>query len=117
MTKKPQTGADIKMLDEWTQAQFRAIEKAIVKHFLKEGVLNTHKGKHRLSILDTYKSIDSILGLAYTSSSRSAMLGICNVDLYSHVPGYKYEFFTISENGTMYANLWDAKENEILIEL
>lgn len=97
---------------EWNKQDFTKAEKAIVKH-LRGKTMKTHRGN--ITFGRSYKNIDSILGLAYTSSSSSAMLNVCNIDLYHEQ--YYYTHFCISEKGNVFAVLWDKEENEKLLQL
>jgi hypothetical protein len=58
---------------EWTPTDFKTVESAIAKHF--KGDYDTHHGPAHLNGI---KSIEKVLGLAYTSSSSYAMYNICN---------------------------------------
>lgn len=97
----------------WTPADFTGMEKAIARHF-KGRVLSTNYGLHTMT--GNFKSIDNLLGLAYTSSSSFALYGICNVEL-KYDNEYNYQFFAIGKDGKFYAILWDKDENEKIIFL
>lgn len=64
---------------EWSPADFKKMEKAITKFFKLKSFETSHGTKHFSA---TYKSIDQVIGLAYTSSSSYAMLSACNIDVY-----------------------------------
>ena len=103
-------------LQEWTKEQFKAIEKAIARHF-NNRELHTNKGEF-LKYHRTFKMLAEIVGFAYTSSSSYAGYWVCNVELrYNQAPDFKYIGFAIDEANKYYAILWDKDENEILIEL
>ncbi len=103
-------------LQEWTEAQFKAIEKAIAKHFSGQ-IVTTNKGRYPRTVY-TWAAISNLLGLAYTSSSSYAGYWPCNEDaINNHYQTHKYIGFAISEDQKYYAILWDKEENEILIEL
>jgi hypothetical protein len=103
----------VHFLDEWTPKDFTGIEKAITSHF-KGRILPSNHGS--LYVGHNFRTIDSFLGLAYTSSSSFAMYGICNVEL-KYDEQYNYQFFAISGDHKYYAILWDKDENEKIIEL
>ena len=105
----------IKFLKEWRPYDkvSSAMNKAILKHFQKKG-LNTHKG--HFPVKSSFSYIDSVLGLAYTSSGIYAGYFICNVSLH-YDDTYDYYSFVIGEDGKFYAELQDMLENEKIIEL
>lgn len=106
-----------KFLNEWNEKQFADIESAIEKHF-KNSKLITHKGEIQLSILDNFKSLENIMGLAYTSSSSYAGYWICNITLYyDKDKKWQYNAFAIGTDGKFYATVQDKYENEFIIEL
>jgi hypothetical protein len=100
-------------LKTWSKNDFNDAKKAIIDHFAGK-TLKSHKGPVKFG--SSYSSIDSILGLAYTSSSSIAMFGVCNIQLqFNEV--YDYNHFAISENGHVFAELWDKNENVKLLQL
>lgn len=106
-----------KFLNEWNETQCAAIQDAIELHF-RNKTLYTHKGKIQLSILDTFDRLDTLLGLAYTSSSSYAGFWICNITLYyGSDEKWQYNAFTIGADGKFYAVLQDKDENEKIILL
>ncbi len=108
-----------KFLPEWNSAQFDAMDKAIERHF-KGKTLNTHKGEiANTSVLDnTFSHLETVLGLAYTSSSSYAGYWICNVTLYLDADKrWQYSAFAIGTDGKFYATIQDKYENEFIIEL
>lgn len=112
------TTTKVKFLKEWTPAQFKAIEKAIVKYFKGKNIAcSTGQGTNYYQF-KTYTGIDQILGLAYTSTGIWACYGVCNVKAAFDADGiYNYEYFTIGEDGNFYAVLQDEEENELTILL
>src|ERR1700748_2182135 len=104
----------VKFITEWTPEQFKGMQAAIVKHFRKKTIWSINsKGQ---IVPRTFKGIDEVLGLAYTSSSSCAMYGICNVDI-DYNNHYRYTFFAIGQDGKYYAECWDKDENELIVEL
>ena len=96
---------------EWNDNEFKQVKKAVLKHF--KGLVITQAGEHAQpikSVITNYTDLDNLLGLAYTSTSIYAILGICN-------KVYKYELFCISLDGTIYAECWDKKEKNIYIKI
>jgi hypothetical protein len=80
MNTQTVTTEKVQFLLEWNEAQFKDIHRAIVSHFSGR-VLKTQHGLHTMT--HSFKAIDNLLGLAYTSSSSFALYGICNVELAS----------------------------------
>lgn len=102
-----------KFLKEWNPSQFKLIELAIVKHF-KGRKINTLHGYYLPPF--TLNQLDTIFGLAYTSTGIFACYGVCNTEVYFDVEKiYKYSYFVIDEDGNCYAILDDVNEKEIII--
>jgi len=102
----------IKFKTEWTDKDFRKMERAIAKHFSGQ----TTTTRDGVFYLGSFKEIDSNFGLAYTSSGVHACYGICNTEV-KYNEKYNYQFFIMSEDGKPYAELWDTNENEKYIQL
>ena len=102
-------------LAEWNPAQFKAIEKAICRHFAAAPI-RTNKGEFPAQYR-SFEALGDILGIAYTSSSKYAAYWVCNLEAFSQYPGFYYVGFAISESGQLYAILWNENENEILSPL
>lgn len=112
--KQPETLEQVTFRKEWSNEDFKKINKAILKHF-KGRVLRTRHGD---SMPTKFSELDEILGLAYTSSSNHALYGICNTEAYLDLEQkYSYQFFSITEEGVCVAECWDAEENPLFIEL
>lgn len=110
------TKTNISFIQEWTPAQFKAIEKAISRHFSFKQIRTLH-GNYPAFYMG-FKALGEIMGLAYTSSSSYAGYWICNTEVYNDkYPGYNYMGFAISTKGKYYAILWDKNENEIILPL
>ena len=109
---------NVKFIKEWTPEQFKAMDKAILKHFANAYLrYSTGAGEERRPIWK-FSQLDNILGLAYTSSGVWACYGICNVSAWFDEDNiYKYDYFTIGEDGKFYAVLTDNNENELVIKL
>lgn len=99
-------------LAEWNPAQFKAMQRAISRHFSITDI-RTNKGEYPAKYR-SFEALDEILGLAYTSSSSFAGYWVCNVDIYGLCTGFRYVGFAMTEAGRPYAILWDAEENEII---
>jgi len=100
-------------LKSWSESDFNKAKKAITNHFAGKA-FESHKGLIKFG--RSYSNIDSILGLAYTSSSSLAMLCICNIELKAD-KDFNYNHFGISENGHVFAELWDKDENVKLLQV
>jgi len=101
------------MKKQWNDAEFKAAKRAILRHF--KGELITLHGTH---FVTSYGQLDNILGLAYVSTGMYAILGICNTSVWLDLERkYKYEMICISEDGRIFAECWDAEENEIYIQI
>lgn len=99
---------------EWSKEDFALVESAILKHFTRRQIKN-HRGEMIL-FSRSYKQIDNTLGLAYTSSSKCAMYGVCNIRaFYNEV--LHYEYFALSENNKVFSVLQDNEEKETLLQL
>ena len=100
----------------WSDTDFANVKEAIVKHF-RNRIFVTHKGIIKFG--KSFKAIDEVLGLAYTSSSSIAMYGICNIHVKeSGESEFYYNHFAVSElTGNVFAELWDKDENIKLIQL
>jgi hypothetical protein len=106
--------ANVPMLQEWTDNDFKKIKQALKNFFLFKS-LQTKDG---VKIVYTYNDLENLLGLPYTSSSNYAGVWITNTELYSNdFPGFKYEGFAITNGGKCVGILWDKDENEKIIEL
>lgn len=65
------------------------------------------------------EDMETMLGLAYTSSSDYAALWLCNAGYlhpYNRV-GYSYHGFAVNTDGDVIGVAWDKDENEIFINL
>lgn len=110
----------VQFIKEWTPEQFKAMERAIARHFNERTFIrySTGSGEHTTRLYRSFNHIDSILGLAYTSTGIWACYGICNVAAWFDEDNiYQYSYFTIGNNGHFYAVLQDKEENELVIEL
>lgn len=110
-----------KFKKDFTEKDFKSIEKKI-HSFLRNRMNYTNETPNADILLqrgaNTFKQIESILGLAYTSSGIFAGLWICNVELYLDCnKHYKIEGFCMDENGFTYIWCNDANENEFFINI
>lgn len=103
----------LKFKTEWTEKDFRIMEKAIINHFRNRQQI--YRGKD--FIIGSYKQLDELFGLAYTSTGVHANYGICNGLNVVYDNNFNYEFFIMTEEGVPYAELWDKDENEKYIPL
>lgn len=107
------------ILKDWTPAQFKTVEKAVVK-YLNSRYFETHHspGKTPFTGCRTFKQYDSILGFAYTSSGIYAGYWICNTDLFlDAAQTWKIEGFVLGSGAFVYLMCWDKDENEIFIPI
>lgn len=103
-------------LHEWDANQFKAIEKAISRHFSGKP-MQTEQGNYPAMFL-TFAAVADRIGLAYTSSSSYAGYWVCNAaPINPKYPNYRYIGFAISTDGKYYAILWDKDESEIIIHI
>lgn len=106
-------------LKEWDKKTFKKVERAILNHFQahRYKFQTTHgKDSQRDFNPTNFKDIDSVLGLAYTSSD-DAMLTICNSGYLMANDTHRFTAFMVNKLGKVLASVQDAKENEIYIEL
>ena len=100
-------------LNEWSEDQFKAMQRAIVRHF-QDRDINTSHGNYKPGFR-SFEALGEIMGFAYTSSSSYAGYWICNTDVKSgRYDGFHYVGFAITTDNKPYAILWDKYENEIL---
>lgn len=94
---------------EWNDKDFTKMKFVLSRNFLCRP-LTTHEGSKTVY---TYKSLESLLGLPYTSGSDLTAVWVTNTELFSEAfPSYCYSGFAIGKDGKCYAILSDAKENE-----
>lgn len=93
---------------EWSEYETLGVIQFIEKYF-KE-----HKEDFKIVAgnFKAWESIDSILGLPYTSSSSYAMLdATCNVDC-RNTDNLRLDHFALTENNILIAVYQDDNENE-----
>lgn len=96
------------------------MDKAIVRHFNKAVFLRHGKNgqEQKTRIYASFSQIDTILGLAYTSTGIWACYGVCNTEAYFDMLNvYQYSYFIMDQENNCYAILQDKDENELLIPL
>lgn len=109
------TKQKITFLSNWTPDQFKVMNNAIAYYF-KNKELRTSHGNHFLGY--SFKKVDSILGLAYTSTGVWACYGVCNTEPYFDMNNiYQYSYFVMDQHNLCYAILQDKDENELIIPL
>jgi hypothetical protein len=114
-TKEKFRTTNVKFLEEWNANHFDIMKQAIKRHFGNK-MIDTYHGKTRFP--SVYNAIDQVLGLAYTSSSKCAMLSICNTEAWLDQDRiYSYQYFAIGEGNIPYAICQDKNENELCIRL
>jgi hypothetical protein len=99
---------------EWNEADHKRMKQALKKAFVMK-MIPTKDGSRTIY---TYAQLTELLGLPYTSSSAYAGLWVTNTEAYNtKYPGFHYIGFAITEDNKCYGILWDAEENEVLIQL
>ena len=117
------TMTSVKMVKEWSAEQFEQMKKAIGNHFKGKRVICEDGGGRRTEFMPkgyrgAFMVVDSIFGLAYTSSGMYACYGVCNCrPLFDEDGIYSYSYFAISNGGKCCAILQDNEENELCIIL
>ena len=109
----PSIETDQVFVTEWNDNQFLAMKGRLAQHFAGLSLI-TRSGKHGLAF--SFNQLDNFLGLAYTSSGDFACYSICNEELIFDEK-FNYERFAIGMDGKFYAILWDANENEKIIQI
>jgi hypothetical protein len=110
------------LLKEWQNysQQEKQIKRKILNLFIggKYQYQTEHSAPRKEFKPITYKQIDDIFGLAYTSTGMFAALWICNgVNIWAD-DKRKFYGFAIGENGNFYAIAEDEnEENEVIIEM
>lgn len=107
-------------LTEWTDKQFKQVEKAIYRHFCSYTYKfqPTHDKESRKDFRPfRYEEIETTLGLAYTSTSKYAALWVCNSGYLMANDTHYFNAFAINKNGQIVGIVQDENENEIFIEL
>lgn len=106
---------------DWTDEEFKQVEKAITDHFTnwknQYKYQRNHEEKPRVFLPRTYKELNNILGLAYTSTSAYAGLWACNGGYLYADATHRFTGFAINTDGEVIAIADDENENEIFIKL
>lgn len=103
-------------IPEWTKEQFTIMEKAIANHFADKP-LHTSEGIIRPRN-NSYRELDKVIGLSYTSSGMFASYSLTNPEVYLDKDcRYRYVEFTIGTDGRPYAWLLDKDRNELVLPL
>lgn len=108
-----------KFIKEWTPKQHKQVEKAIDAYFATHNHKMLVKHGEPLQNFNpfSFTQIDSVMGLAYTSSSAYAGLFACNAGYIMANDTHHFSAFVINELGKIVAIVEDKDENEIYIEL
>lgn len=105
----------IKLKQHWTDREFRGAKLLIMKWINSRPWQSSHPMPRRIL---TITDLDNTLGLAYTSSGRSAYLGICNIALYLDTQNkYRVSGFEACEDGLLHAVCYDDEDNELCVPL
>lgn len=106
-------------LKEWTDKQFKKVERAIQRLITEQRFMwmPDHKQPRRELSYMNYKSIDSLLGLAYTSSGAYAGLWACNAGYLWVSETHRISGFAINTRGNVVVITEDDEEQTIFIEL
>lgn len=109
----------MKIKKEWSVNDFKTVEKAIVKFINGRKVeMKDTRLVNPIWFKCTFKEIDSILGLAYTSSSNYAGYFICNKELYlDEGKEFTINSFVLDSVGYVYAICWNSEEKELVIPI
>lgn len=108
----------VKFIPEWTPYQFKMMERAIAANFRGTTLRTKHGDYYFPNVGTTFKRVDNVLGLAYTSTGIWACYGVCNTEPYFDMDNlYQYSYFVIGEDGKYYAILEDKDENQLVIEI
>ncbi len=103
---------------DWTQKEFKAMDRAIYKFFssYKFKYTTNHKDTQELNPF-SFEQIDALCGLAYTSSGAYAGLWICNgIELKAN-DTHRFIGFAINEKNQFVAICEDYEENTIYIQM
>lgn len=116
INKKP------KLLKEWKPFDKlnKMVERKIVTHFMNNTYKwqPTHNEKDtKYFIYPTFKQIDALLGLAYTSTGDYAGLWVCNGGYLWFDHTHYFIGFAINEAGEVIGIADDKEENSIYIKL
>lgn len=107
-------------IQEWTPKQFKQVERAIYRHFIKYTYQwqPTHDKESRKEFNPfSYRDIDEKLGLAYTSTSAYAGYWVCNGGYMMANDTHHFHAFAINTVGKVIGIVQDENEKEIFIEL
>lgn len=98
-------------LKEWDRVEnldYEAITKKVYKAFA-----NWERNNLKITYGHRDRNVEYTYGLAYTSSSSFALLGICNVEaVLKEDNTFKAEYIAINDNLDIVVALWDSEENE-----
>jgi hypothetical protein len=99
----------------WDNKDFKLVNRKLRKHFANTTFKN-HRGEN-VTFGNTFKHIESILGLPYTSTSMCPMLILdCNVNIY-YDNNFHYSFAALNNKNEVIIVLMDCSENEFYIVL
>lgn len=103
-------------IKEFKPNDFKKIEKDIKKYMLSRVWFTLHSPiSNPFKSITTYKQIDNVLGLAYTSTGAYAGYWVCNEEVYlDDAKKYSLQGFSIGVSGYTYAIFKElATEKEI----
>jgi hypothetical protein len=106
-------------LKEWTTADFKTAERAILTHFMKNKYLHItdHETPAKPLIIYTLAQFDKVAGLAYTSTGDYAGYWVCNGGYIYANENHHFVGFAINTDGQVIGIADDENENEIFINL
>jgi len=106
-------------LKEWSAKDFTKVKRAIWAHFSvsKYTYIDDHSAPAKPLQVWNYEQLDSLLGLAYTSSGDYAGEWVCNGVYLMAIDTHHCTGSMINEKGQVVASVEDENENTIFIEL
>lgn len=104
---------------EWSQQEFKAVERKIASHFIKKQYnhIKQHGEQPRPLPFYSFSQIDNFLGLAYTSTGDYAGLWVCNGGYLYADNTHTFIGFAINELNEVIGIADDENENSIYIKL
>lgn len=107
----------MKAKKEWNEKDFIIVKGALVNYFNYK-VFKNHRGED-VAMPGVFESLEMILGLPYTSSSKYAMMGLdCNAIFYHpYEDNFHYDHVFMTEENNVMLVLMDSMEKEIIIQL
>lgn len=105
---------NMELKKDWNDADFAESKKAI-RRFLKSRKFETNEENDAFRFINTFKQIDKIVGLAYTSSSAITAMYVCSLSLFFDAERkYQIKGFALGVNGYFYALCENYKDEDFL---